>query len=84
MPITEYMDGFKFDSETRRVMGLAFEMTLASLRHDKWNEPLKEIVAKKIIELANEGMRDPNLLCEWALQDLCKRPPRNRYPDRQL
>jgi hypothetical protein len=70
MPITEYMDGFKFDSETRRVMGLAFEMTLASLRHDKWNEPLKEIVAKKIIELANEGMRDPNLLCEWALQDI--------------
>jgi hypothetical protein len=76
MPITEYMDGFKFDSETRRVMGLAFEMTLASLRHDKWNEPLNEIVAKKIIELANEGMRDPNLLCEWALQDLCKRLPR--------
>jgi len=60
-------------------MGLAFEMTLAALRLSKGAEPSKEIVAKKIIVLAREGLRDPNLLCEWALNDLRKqshvRPP---------
>jgi hypothetical protein len=76
MPITPYLDGHKFDAETKRVMGVAFEMTLAALRLTDWNDPSKEIVAKKIIALAQEGMRDPNLLCEWALDDLRKPPPR--------
>jgi hypothetical protein len=76
MPITPYLDGFYFDPETKRVMGLAFEMTLAALRLTDWNELPKEIVAKKIIALAQEGMRDPNLLCEWALDDLRKPPSR--------
>jgi len=74
MPITEYLDGFKFDPETKRVMGLAFEMTLAALRLADRTKLPQEIVAKKIIAIANEGMRDPNLLCEWALDDLRKRP----------
>jgi hypothetical protein len=76
MPITPYLDGFNFDPETTRVMGLAFEMTLAALRLADRAEPSKEIVAKKIIALAREGMHDPNLLCEWALNDLRKHPPR--------
>jgi hypothetical protein len=70
MPITEFLAGYKFDFETRRVMGVAYEMTLAALRLGEWTEPSKEIVAKKIIVLANEGLRDPNLLCEWTLEDL--------------
>jgi hypothetical protein len=75
MPITEYLDGFEFDPETRRVMGLAFEMTLAALRFADQTEPSKEIVAEKIIALAKEGMRNPDLLCEWALDDLRKQRP---------
>jgi hypothetical protein len=26
MPITPYLDGFRFDAEAKRVMGIAFEM----------------------------------------------------------
>ena len=70
MPITEYLDGFNFDPETRRVMGVAFEMTLVALRLADQAEPSKEVVAEKIIALAQEGMRNPDLLCEWALDDL--------------
>jgi hypothetical protein len=70
MPITEYLDGFEFDPETRRIMGVAFELTLAALRLADPTEPSKEIVAKKIIALAKEGMRNPDFLCEWALDDL--------------
>jgi hypothetical protein len=72
MPITPYLDGFNFNPETRRVMGLAFEMALAALRLTDWST--KELVANKIIALAREGMRDPNLLCEWTLNDLQKQP----------
>jgi hypothetical protein len=31
MPIRAYLDGHKFDGETIRLMGIAFEMALASL-----------------------------------------------------
>ena len=31
MPIRPYLDGYKFDGETTRQMGIAFEMALASL-----------------------------------------------------
>jgi len=75
MPITEFLDGYTFDPETRRVMGIAYEMACAAfrLRGDR-TERLKEITAKKIIALAKEGLRDPNLLCEWTLDDLCSSP----------
>ena len=33
MPITAYLDGLRFDPETTRLMGVAFEMALVALRH---------------------------------------------------
>jgi hypothetical protein len=52
-------------------MGIAFEMALASrgptLAHAN---PLREVLARKIIELAKAGERDPERLCEGALKDL--------------
>jgi hypothetical protein len=33
------------------------------------------VLAKRIIALAKDGVRDPNLLCEWVLDDLRKQPP---------
>ena len=32
MPITPFLDGEHFDAETKRVMGVAFESTIAALR----------------------------------------------------
>jgi hypothetical protein len=75
MPITQFLDGFKFDPEAKRVMGVAFEMTRAALRLTDRDDPVIAIVAKKIIELAKEGERNPDLLCEWALNDLRASPP---------
>jgi hypothetical protein len=45
MPISEFLDGLKFDPETKRVMGVAFEMTCAAFRLDK-TDPIPETVAK--------------------------------------
>ena len=51
-------------------MGIAFEMALASrgptLAHAN---PFREALARKIIELAKAGERDPERLCEGALKD---------------
>jgi hypothetical protein len=67
MPITSFLDGHRFDPETKRIMGLAFEMTRAALRLDDRSDPINKIVAEKIIKLAQEGERDPNELCERTL-----------------
>jgi hypothetical protein len=76
MPITPYLDGFKFDLETKRIMGVAFEMTRAALRLTDRDDLVVAMVAKRIIELAREGERNPDLLCEQALNDLRAAPPR--------
>jgi hypothetical protein len=59
-------------------MGIAFEMALASrgptLAHAN---PLREVLARKIIELAKAGERDPERLCDGALKDL---PPAVSVP----
>jgi hypothetical protein len=39
------------------------------------NDLAVEIIAKRIIDLAREGERNPDLLCERALRDLRASPP---------
>jgi hypothetical protein len=75
MPITIFLDGYKPDPETKRVMGVAFEMVRAALRLNDRNDVAVEIIAKRIIDLAKEGERNPDLLCERALRDLRASPP---------
>jgi hypothetical protein len=75
MHITKFLDGFKFDPEARRVMGVAFEMTCAALRYTKRPDVAHEAVADRIIELAKNGVRNPDRLCERVLDDLRKLPP---------
>jgi hypothetical protein len=71
MPIRRLLDGQPFDPETIRLMGLAFEMALASFRSiPDYADPIREVIARKIIELAKEGERDPERLCDGALRDL--------------
>jgi hypothetical protein len=68
------LDGFPFDDEAKRVIGIAFEMACVALRIDR-TDPAAALAAKKIIELAKEGERNPDRLCDNAL-DAVRRPPR--------
>jgi hypothetical protein len=56
MPITKFLDGHSFDPETRRVMGVALEMARAALGLADRTDPITEILAKRIIALAKEGI----------------------------
>jgi len=67
MPITPFLDGNTFDPETKRIMGIAFEMTCTALGLTDRGDPANGIVAKRIIELAKAGERNPDLLCERVL-----------------
>jgi hypothetical protein len=66
MPITIFLEGQKFDPETRRVMGVAFEMARVALGQD-WGDHANEIIARRTIELAKAGERNPDVLCERVL-----------------
>jgi hypothetical protein len=69
MPISAYLQGHRFDAETTRILGVAFEMALVALQHaDGLVAPTRDAVAHKIMELAKAGERDPERLCDGALK----------------
>jgi hypothetical protein len=70
VPITSFLNGVRFDRETTRVIGVAFEMTRIALGVAERRDEVNEIVAKTIVELATQGERNPDLLCERTLQSL--------------
>ena len=51
MPIRTYLDGHKFDAETIRQMGIAFEMALPALSFTPGcDDPIRRALAESIIE----------------------------------
>jgi hypothetical protein len=70
MPITPFLNGVKFDPDTRRIMGVALEMTCIALRVGLCDDNVKQAIARKIIDLAKAGERNPDVLCEQALKDI--------------
>jgi hypothetical protein len=68
MSITPYLDGLEVDPETKRVLGAALEMTRLSL--GLADEFANGIIARRIIELAKAGERNPDLLCKGAIEKL--------------
>jgi hypothetical protein len=70
MPITPFLNGERFDADTKRVMGVAFEAAIAALRLADRSDPFVGIVAQKIIDLAKVGEPNPDALCERALAEL--------------
>jgi hypothetical protein len=69
MPITQFLDNSRFDPETERVAGVAFEMARVALRLAERSDLANEMIAKRIIELAKTGECNPDLLCEAVLKE---------------
>jgi hypothetical protein len=68
MSLTPYPDDFDVDPETKRVLGVALEKTRAALGHK--DDFANGIIANRIIEIAETGERNPDLLCEGTLNKL--------------
>jgi hypothetical protein len=67
MPIRPYLNGHRFDEETVRVLGIAFVITRVALRLEADDGPAQRAIAAKLIELAQQGERDPNRLADQVL-----------------
>ena len=57
MPIRSHLNGHRFDPETMRLMGIAYEMTLISLRLVDRGDIVNNVVAQKLIEIAKAEER---------------------------
>ena len=68
MSIRDYLDDPRLDPETGRVVGVAFELVCIALRTGDRDDGVKQAIATKIVELAKTGERNPDILCERALE----------------
>jgi hypothetical protein len=59
-----------FDAETTKVMGEAYDAACGELGNGGAPALVKEVIAKRIIEAAKKGERDPQRLCARALDAL--------------
>jgi len=59
-----------FDPAATHVMGEAFDCVCRWLRGIGQVDSVREIIAKRIIEVAREGERDPDRLFVYALHGL--------------
>jgi len=71
MPIRPCLNE-QFDQETIRILGVAFALVCIALRIGECDDgdEVKQAIANKIIALAKTGERNPDLLCERALEDI--------------
>ena len=72
MPIRNYLDGERFDPETTRLLGIAFEFAIQALHNRGVVDPPREAIARAIIGFARAGERDPERLCDLAVEACSK------------
>jgi hypothetical protein len=73
MAIYGFLQNSGFDPESIRTMTAAYEAARERLGLTDRSDPLTELVARKIIEIAQTGVRDPAALCEKALSAIGER-----------
>jgi hypothetical protein len=69
MPITPFLAGQAFDPEAIENMSAAFVAACDALRLKVGDDPATRIVAEKVIEFAQRGIRDPSMLCKLTLKE---------------
>jgi hypothetical protein len=75
MPITRLLQDTAFGPDEIAVLVAAYEDALRALSLVNRTDPATEMVAKKIIELAKQGERDPVRLRERVIEAVSSRPP---------
>ena len=69
MPIRPFLAGKEFQPEIIREMSLALETVCAKLELNLTDDPATRLVASKIIELAQRGVRDASSLSAMTLKE---------------
>jgi hypothetical protein len=70
VPITPFLRGQAFDPELVEAMGAAFSRTCDALGLTERTDPITAVVAEKILELAERGLRNPTAMHFMAMNEL--------------
>ena len=70
MPLSRFLAKSILETDQIERLNKAYTFALRSPDLADRNDPITEIVAKKIIEVATSGIRDPGEICELALRQL--------------
>jgi hypothetical protein len=70
MPINRLLVGTKLEQEEVETLERAFAYTLKSLHLVDRNDPICEIVARKVIEIASAGTHDPKEIAKLTANQL--------------
>jgi hypothetical protein len=74
MPITPFLRNQAFDPETVEAMGKAFVTTCEALGLSDRTDAMTELVAQKVIELAQRGYKNPTALHLAAINEFKSNP----------
>ena len=69
MPITPFLAGQAFEPETIQDMSKVFVAVCEALNLKVGDDPVTRLVAQKIVELAQRGVRDVATLQSMTLQE---------------
>ena len=70
MPIRPFLAGQAFEPELIRQMSVALETVCGKFGMELTDDPATRVVAQKIIELAQRGVRDAPTLSDMTLNEL--------------
>jgi hypothetical protein len=70
MPLIRLLQNSAFEPDRIEIMSAAFQQACRELGLADAKDPLREMVARKIIECAQTGERDQARLCDCALKAL--------------
>ena len=70
MPIGHMRGNLTFGPADIEAMNRALEAACVVLRLSKREESLRQIVARKVVECAGTGERDPEILCTMVVSEL--------------
>ena len=70
MPIRPFLADQAFDPEVITAMSLALQRACDALRLKAIDDIATRLIAEKLIELAQRGIRDPDTLASMLLEDL--------------
>jgi hypothetical protein len=70
MAIYRLLKDSPLEPELIRILEAAYEKTLPTIGLVDRNDPITEMIARKIIEIAQTGVQDPAQLSELAIKEI--------------
>jgi hypothetical protein len=75
VPIYSFLKDSDFGPEEIKIIAAAYERACEELKLTEKPEQMKNLVAKRVFEIAQTGARDPQWISDRVVRDLLGRSP---------